>query len=250
MTQNAKILICCLALVVILPVLETSARAAAAPDVGLITNLSGEVTYWNKQEKRPPAKAIAFLKTRQGDIFKLPEGAALQLIYFAGGRQETWKGPVTVKVGEGEGRAADKRPHCPPEVKVISSKVAKRMKASPVVVARTKAQTSGISQGMGEQTREVGVIPTMAPRRVPALLPAPKPLTAAARADVAQAEGVYDRLKKNAKANDITPEIYLLSVYAEYGLYGKMVQVIDAGLAKKPGEAKLLELKAQVKSRL
>ena len=70
------------------------AFGASAPDVGLVTGLSGEVTYANPAEKQIPAPAQAFLKIREGDQFKLAPGALLQLTYFASGRQETWHGPV------------------------------------------------------------------------------------------------------------------------------------------------------------
>ena len=82
------------------------AFGAGVPDVGLVTGLSGEVTYANPAEKQVPAQAQAFLKIREGDQFKLAPGALLQLTYFASGRQETWHGPVTVAVGDQGGRAA------------------------------------------------------------------------------------------------------------------------------------------------
>ena len=83
---------------------------AGAPDVGLVTGLSGEVTYANPAENQVPAQAQAFLKIREGDQFKLAPGALLQLTYFASGRQETWHGPVNVAVGGQGGRAAGNGP--------------------------------------------------------------------------------------------------------------------------------------------
>jgi hypothetical protein len=237
-----------LTMAAILATLAISPLQAATPDVGLVTGLSGEVTYWNPAENQLPAKARAFLKIRQGDHFKLSTGAVAQLTFFASGRQETWKGPVTVHVGSAESLAPEKQPSVhPAEVKVLSSKVTKRMVAAPMVVARSDAQTSGVSQVMRE-TRSTGVIQTMAPKKVPAASPPPGPLSPQAQKEVAEAEQVYQDLKKQAKAGDRTPEIYLLSVYADHGQREKMQQVIDAWLAKQPDDQTLKELKAWVRA--
>jgi hypothetical protein len=232
----------------ILAAITFSPLLAAAPDVGLVTSLSGEVTYWNPAEKQPPAKAQAFLKVRRGDHFKVPEGAVAQLTYFASGRQETWKGPVRLHVGDSESQpAGNQKPRFAPEVKVLSSKVAKKMVSAPMVVARSGAQTSGVSQVMRE-TRSSGVIQTMAPRRAPLAPTPPGPLSPQAQIEVNEAEKVYQDLKKQAKTGDLTPEIYLFSVYAEHGQYAKIEQVIDTLLAKQPGDQTLKELKAWARS--
>lgn len=242
----AKIIISCLVIAVTLSVSDTPAPAAA-PDIGLVTGLSGEVTYWNQAEKQPPARAKAFLKIRQGDRFQLPEGSGVQLLYFAGGRQETWKGPVTLQIGESESRSAGEQPpRFPPEVKVFSSKVAKGISGSPVMIPRTEATTSSVSQVMRETGRSGGVIPTMAPMKAPS--PPSGPPSPQAQKEVAEAEQLFPNLKKQAKAGDLTPEIYLLSVYAAHRQYQKMEQIIDTMLAKNPGDRHLRELKSWARS--
>lgn len=237
----------CLIMAAIFAVLAFSSLLAATPDVGLVTGLSGEVTYWNPAENQPPAKAQAFLKVRRGDHFKVREGAVAQLTYFAGGRQETWKGPVTVQVGDAESRPADKQePRFPPEVKVLSAKVAKKMVGAPLVVARGETQTSGVSQ-VRRETRSSGVIQTMAPQREPQA-PAPSPaLSPQAQEEMAEAERVYQDLKKQVKAGDLTPEIYLFSVYANHGQHQRIEQIIDGLLAKQPGDPTLLDLKLRAR---
>jgi hypothetical protein len=243
-------MVCGLAMAMILAILPPAPAGAAAPDVGLVTNLSGEAVYWNNQENQIPAPAQAFLKIRQGDNFELKEGGSLQLLYFSGGRQETWKGPASVQVGDAESRAADGKTQSAPEIKILSSKVANRMKGAPLVVSRSDVRTGGGSTVMREQTHGVGVIRSMAPTKEDTAPPRPKPLKVPTQEELNQAEKVYQDLRKQAKADDLTPEIYLLSVYAEYGLHKKMIEVIDAMLAKKPGDLKLLELKAQARSKL
>lgn len=242
--KSTLTLLNCWAILMCLGLLAPAAPAAA-PDVGLVTGLSGEVTYWHPEEKQPPAQAQTFLKIRQGDHFKLPGGAQVQLTYFASGRQETWKGPVTLQVGDREGRAAGPGPPLsPPEVKILPAKVAKKMVGTPLMVGRSEAQTSGVSLVRGTQARSTGVIQTMAPKPAPAPSPPPRPLSDQDKQAVAEAEKIYQDLKKQAEAGDPTPEIYLLSVYADYGQYSKMEQVVDTLLAQRPQDPNLKKLKA------
>ena len=113
-----------------------------------------------------------------------------------------------------------------------------RMKGPPTVVARSGVQVSE------EQLRSTGTIQTMAPKQAPSPPPTPRPLAEQDKKEVAEAEKVYQDLKKQVKANDLTPDIYLVSVYADYGQYGKMVQVIDVMLAQRPDDPNLKKLKA------
>jgi len=62
------------------------------PDVGIITQLSGGVTYQNEAYQKTPEKAQVFMKILQGDYFQLEEKAIVELVYFRSGRKETWKG--------------------------------------------------------------------------------------------------------------------------------------------------------------
>ena len=51
------------------------------------------------------------MKIRRDDRLKVDAAGTLQLLYFASGRQETWKGPVTLTVGDRESTpAADQEP--------------------------------------------------------------------------------------------------------------------------------------------
>ena len=49
------------------------------------------------------------MKVRRGDHLKLPGAASLTLLYFASGRQETWRGPVTLRAGDTESTAVVSR---------------------------------------------------------------------------------------------------------------------------------------------
>jgi hypothetical protein len=217
------------------------AAAAAAqtslPDVGLITKLSGEVRFSNEAEKKEPAKVQAFMKVRRGDRLKLPEAGSLTLLYFASGRQESWKGPGTIIAGDTESAAAaGQQPPSPPEVKLLPVKASRQMAGAPPVLTPAELGKSGVIQTMAP------VCPTPEKAAVPA------PLSGEAQRKIKEAEKLYQELKKGAAADDVTPELYLFGVLAEYKQFPEMLKLIDAMLEKRPGDAALKDLKACVRA--
>jgi hypothetical protein len=218
-------------------VLIAAAVQAAPPDAGLVTKLSGEVTFWNKAEQKQPARGQAFMKLRPGDHVKLPGDASLTLLYFANGRQETWKGPATLMVGDKESAATGgQKPVALPEVTTLPTKVTKRMAGTPLPLPRSS-------------TRYSGVIQTMAPRvAAPAKPMAPPPLAGQAREKIKEAEKTYLDLKKTAAADDLVPELYFLGVLADYRQYPEMEKLLETMENKRPGDATVKDLKAWVHS--
>ena len=211
--------------------------AAQAPpsDVALVTMLSGEVSYWNDAEKKAPARMQAFMKVRRGDHLKLPGATSLTLLYFASGRQETWRGPVTLRAADAESTAvgAGKSPPLP-EVKLIPTKATKQIQGAPLPLP-------------GSSISKSGVIQTMGPKREPAA-GTPAPLSAEARRNIKEAEKVFQELKKSAAAGDVTPELYFLSILNEYKQFPEMAKVVDTMLQKRPGDAALKDLEGWVRS--
>jgi len=191
----------------------------ASPDVALVTQVSGPATYWNQGEKQQPSPVQAFMKVRQGDGFKLPKESSLQLLYFASGRQETWKGPVTLTAGRESGQAEGAKGAAPqPEVKLLPPRVSRKMDCSPLPLPRSSVRYSGVIQTMG-------------------------PVCAEARKELKDAEATYRSLRQQAPAADLTPELYYLGVLAEYQQYPEMEKLLNSMLAKKPGDPALKRLK-------
>ncbi len=246
----------------------------SSPDVGLVTKLTGEATYWNDEDKKP-VKAQAFMKVRQGDHFQLAGEGSLQLLYFASGRQETWKGPARLQAGDGESVAPPGR-LAPPEVKMLPASATKKMAAAPFLLSRGGASVSGATMvksvapdrsgatpmmekappgrsGVTEMQRvspgRSGSIQTMAPTcPVPDKRATTVSISEKARGEIKEAERVYRDLKKKAKADDPTPELYLLGVLAQHRQYAEMDKIIDKNLRMKPEEATFKDLKAWVRA--
>jgi len=215
-----------------------NALAQTAPgDVGLITKLSGEATYWNNNEQKQPIQVQAFMKLRQRDHLKLAESGTLQLIYFVNGRQETWQGPATIIVGGEESTAIGKHKPLPqPEVLVFPTKVTKHIEGAPLPLPRSAAYCSGIIHTRGAKPQ--GQKKTTA-RKI---------LSDQDQRNIQEVEKIYQDMKKKAGVDDLTPELYFLGVLAEYKQYSEMEKLIDTMQTKRPGEATLKDLKSWVRS--
>ena len=77
--------------------------SASATEVGLVTAVAGNVKL--QEEKSVASELKPFVKVREGDRLMMESNARLQLVYFDGGRQETWQGHGALEVGSGSMRA-------------------------------------------------------------------------------------------------------------------------------------------------
>ena len=148
--------ICLVTVVLLFTEIPTKAQTLP-PDVGLVTQLSGDATYWNEGYQKTPEKAQAFMKIRRGDHFKIGAGAMIQLVYFQNGRQETWKGPAAFMVGEVQSRVeGEKGLQAQPEVLILPAEASQGMRRIPVLLRRARLSRSGAMQvrGTGEGSQK------------------------------------------------------------------------------------------------
>ena len=194
-----------------------------AADVGLINLLAGEVTY---QSGGGVAKARAYMKVRQGDRFSVPEGAQVRLVYFKGGRQETWKGPSAFRAGD---RASDATRGAPATVATLPTAVPKQISQIPELIQIAKLGRSG-----GVQVRGTG----RAPRVIDAQ-----------QAEVALAKETYNKMRSQSADDDITPELYLYSVLQDYLMYEEMKPIVDEMVRRQPGNQDVQALAEYARTR-
>lgn len=197
--------------------------AAQGADVGLVNLLSGDVNY--QSEGAQAAKARSFMKVRQGDRFTIPAGAQIRVVYFQGGRQETWKGPAAFKAGE---KASDATSGQVAEVATLPSSVPQKIAQVPELIQIAKLGRSGGVAVRGGK--------------------APK-LTGEQQAEVAAAKDTYKKMRSSSQADDITPELYLYSVLQDFLLYDDMKPVVDEMAKRQPGNSEVMELVSWVKSK-
>ena len=211
---------------VLLIEIPTEARVLP-PDVGLVTQLSGDATYWNEAYQKTPEKAQAFMRIREGDHFRVVVGAVVQLVYFQNGRQEAWKGPAAFVVGETQSRAeGEKGVQAQPEVIILPAGTSQGIRRIPVLLRRAGLSRSGAIQirGTGEGAQKA-IVPTKEEQ-----------------AEIAMAKENYQRLRKQTRPDDITPELNLLGVLADYEQFEEMEKVIKEALKIQPNNEVLKEL--------
>ena len=198
---------------------------AQSSDVGLVNQLSGDVSYAGRGGTE--SKAQAYMKVRQGDRFTLAAGAQLRLVYFNGSRQETWKGPAGFKAGTEQSEALSGQPA---ETAQLPTGVAQKIAQVPNLVQIAKLGRSG-----GIAVRGGGK---------------PGRLSSEQQAEVSQAKATYAQMRQKASDEDITPELYFYSVLQDHLLYEEMKTVTDEMLKRQPNNAEAQELAAYVKSRI
>ena len=199
-----------------------SCAALAAADVGLINQLQGEVSF---QGGSAVSRATAFMKVRDGDRFTLADGAVVRVVYFEGGRQETWRGPAAFKAGQKQGDALTGKAEISQLPAGVSSKLAQT--AEVIQIAR-------LGRAGGVTVRGVKAQPQ---------------LSASQQAEVAQARKMYDTLRANAANDDITPELYLYTVLESNMLYDDMKVVIKSMQDRQPNSQEVRELAAWASGR-
>jgi hypothetical protein len=200
-----------------------AASALAAEDVGLINQLSGDVSYTSGSAA---SKAKAFMKVREGDRFSLPAGTQLRIVYFDGGRQEAYSGPATLTAGTKESKLQS---GAQPQVTTLPAGVPQKIAQTPELVQIARLGRSGGVQVRGAQQEQR--------------------LSPQAQAEVRQARQTYDQMRKTAAANDIVPEQYLYAVLQDHLLYGDMVAVVAEMQKRQPANPDVAVMAEYVKNK-
>ena len=199
----------------------TAACAFAAADVGLINNMSGDVSYTSAGTT---AKVKPYMKIREGDRISVASGAQVRIVYFQGGRQESYSGPASFTAGKQESSVQS---GSQPQVSMLPAGVPQKIAQTPELVAIAKLGRSG-----GVAVRGVGTEKRLTPQQ---------------QAEVRQARQTYDQLRKSSPADDITPELYLYSVLQDHLLYSDMKPVVAEMQKRQPANPDVAAMADYVK---
>ena len=200
--------------------LAVAGPAFAASDVGLVNHLSGEVSYTSGGS---PAKAQAYMKVREGDRFSVPAGATVRVVYFQGGRQESFTGPASFTAGTQQSAVQSGTP----QVSTLPAGVSQKISQTPELMQIAKLGRSG-----GVAVRGVSREQRLSPQQ---------------QAEVRQARETYAKLRNDTPADDITPELFLYSVLQDLLLYSDMKGVVEEMSKRQPGNADVAVLMDYVK---
>lgn len=178
------------------------AGGAFGAEVGLVTSVSGEV-------RLSAARLAPFVRLHAGERIALADGARLQLVYFDGGRQESWHGEAAVQIGERASIAAAP----PAQVRVLPPVLARQLAATPAADGRSAAGAVRL--------RALPVAGTLA-----------------------SLEKSYAELRAQSEPQDRNPELYLLAGYFELREFDKLDALLRQLGEKSPGDRELSVLTA------
>ena len=178
-------------------------------DAGLIGALAGTARVVAADGSAIAAKS--FMKLREADRVELPRGSEAHLVFFDSAIEERWRGPASLRVTRTGSAAISGRPSA---VLKLPEKVARRLTGLPELV-----QLANLA---GTQIR--GVKPARA-------------MTDEEKKALEEARATYRRMNGELPPDDITSDLYLYSVLADYNLREEMESVAATMLRKQPKNA-------------
>lgn len=214
--------------------LFVAAQAWSAEAVfGMVTLLQGQAWYAGagKKEKEPLS---AFMKIYIGDSVTLDAGSTIQLIDFDSGRKETWQGPAVLSIDREKGALAVNSSH-QPEVSEMPDVVAREVRRISKIIDPSALQKAGAKIVRGSSDTETEQV-------------APVALDVSEERELNLARTTYQSLLKQTGASDITPELFLFSVLADYDQYDEMMGLIEVMKQKQPGNPTIDRLTSWVES--
>jgi hypothetical protein len=179
--------------------MAAQSACANASDVGMITQLNGNVTV--ARANKAKVSATAFLKVALGDKLVLEKSARVRIVYFETDRQELWTGAGEIEIADGEGRSRALKP----EVKKLPPLIVQQLENAP------QAGRHGKSAMVIVRSGDSGSVESL--------------------------EKQYEELRSRVSADDTTPEIFLLTGLLDLKKYkyaGNVLEKFKANLGNKP----------------
>ena len=163
--------------------------AVANGDAALVTAVEGGVT---RVAPGAPLPVQAFAKLKHGDLLNLDKTARVQVVYFDNGRQETWSGGGRLEITKAGGVANGL---AEPQVKMLPLMMVKQIAKTPSLDSQGRAGMMRLRALPGGQ-------------------------------DPLKVEENYQRMRQEAAADDLNPELYLLSSMLELRQFERVEQVL------------------------
>lgn len=196
---------------------------AQGADVGLVNLVTGDVMF--SPLSGSPGKVQAFMRLRDGDRVVVPAGGQVRVIFFEGARQERWTGPSSFRAAKSQSEPITGQPT---DVQKLPASVPMRISRVPELMQNAKL---GGIQVRGGLTRQ-------------------QEASLEQQASLREAKAIYESMRTEMPADDITPELYYYSALYDFLLYDEMKVVVDEMVRKQPGNEDVRSLAAWVDSRL
>lgn len=182
-----------------------------AADVGLVNALTGDVSY--QSENGSSQKAQPYMRLRHGDKVTLASGASIRISYTTVSQQESWTGPSSFVATSSGGELLKGNK---PEVKKL-----------PAAVPQKLARVSELMN-----TSRVGGL----------VVRSAKATKSASKEEIAEAMAAYELMRAEAAPSDVTPELFLYSVFEENGLEDDLKIVARDMLSRQPNSPDIQKL--------
>lgn len=193
-------------------------------DVGLITEISGKVSYSSGDAKADMSEAMVFMKVRKNDRLKVAGNSSLTLLFQTNGLREVWKGPLEIRVGEESSTVTEGQ----------ASASATKTENLPVMVSDKVFMASELDKSgrMGKSGIRVVRSGTDTP-------------------ESRLKDGLerYQKMKAVYGEKDIIPDLYLLTLYNELGKPDEMERHLSEMKRKWPGNPELKRLAESVRKK-
>ena len=181
--------------------------AADSSNHSLVTRAEGNIQL--SSGKDAAKTLLPFSKLKPGDKLQLAAKSNLQLVYLNNGRQESWRGPGQLDIGQNQ--SSSPQSNYAPEVKQLPPAVLSALSKTPGLMADIRNRAGMVfvrSGGVVDQIREM--------------------------------DDTYAQLRASSSADDITPELYLLNREYELKLYQDMRRVLDEMVLRQPNNPEVI----------
>jgi len=205
----------------ILILASTATIFALQSSLSMVTQLSGTISYFDAI-KNKETKLVPFMKLYEGDKLTLDKGSSLQLVLFENGSKETWQGPAVLILDKKKGIIAQNSKN-QPTISSLSEVVTNEVRRISKIIDTSRMQKAGVRIVRGQSSSE----------KDKEMLP-PVELDSSEEKEVNIARSTYQSLLKGIDKTDITPELFLFSVLADYDQYIEMAQLIEIMKKKQP----------------
>lgn len=206
----------------------------AAQSLGMVTRLSGAAGYIGA-DKGGEKALKPFMKLFKGDAVDLKAGAGLQIVYFDTGRKVDYKGPAKIVVGQEGGSPGSESSES--SVSVMPDVVAKEVKRIASIIDPSRLQYAGAAVVRGTSGEDEEPLP-------------PVELEPSEQREIDLARNMYDSLLEKADPHDITPELFLFSVMADFDQFEEMNSLIAKMEKKQPENPTIDQLSQWMKDQM
>lgn len=224
---------------VLLWMLAAFAVAASVPAladsqaVGLVSQAEGQAVFLSAAQADDAAgqgeRLEPFMQMYLGDVIRLGDDGRCRVVFYASGFQETWLGPVAVRLDASNGVVVSADAPGSNETAMLPTSVTQALGEASIPLRRADTERFGM----------VAVRGLSGPDGV---------LSEQALAEIGQAETAYEDLKARTDPKDVVAELYLIGVLHRHGAMDRLAEVAAAALEKRPDSEWLKGLAAKAKA--